>query len=260
MKYNLLKNKKGIIFGALNEQSIAWHAAIKITKEGGKIILTNSKLAIKIGKIKQLSKKCNAKIIPADVTSLDDIEFLFKKSIKILKGKIDFILHSIAMSKNIKNNKSYENINYEWFMKTIDVSALSLHKIIHISEKINAMNKWGSIISISYIGSQKNFPGYLDMSQAKSMLESITRSYGYILGKKKKIRINTISQSPTITSSSYKILGFNTLYNYTNKISPLGNANALDCANYIVFMFSDLSKMITMQNLMHDGGFYHSGI
>jgi enoyl-[acyl-carrier protein] reductase I len=256
---NLLKGKKGIIFGALNENSIAWKAAERIKEEGGEIILTNSKAGIRIGDINLLAKKCKSEVIPADITSVDEIERLFDESKKKI-GNIDFILHSVAMSRNIRKNKPYNNLNYKWFMETIDTSALSFHKIIHIAEKKNMINKWGSILSISYIGSKRNFPEYSDMSQAKAMLESIARSYGYILGKSKKIRVNTISQSPTITASTSKIDKFKKLYEYSDKISPLGNANTLDCANYIVFMFSDLSRMITMQNLIHDGGFSYCGM
>jgi enoyl-[acyl-carrier protein] reductase I len=260
MAYNLLQGKKGIVFGALDEHSIAWHAAQKIKEEGGSFVLTNAPIALRMGKVYELAKACQAQVIPADATVVEDLERLFRESTEILGGKLDFILHSIGMSPNVRKNKSYGDLDYAWFLKTLDISALSFHKIMQTAEKLDAMNTWGSILGLSYIAAQRNFPGYSDMSQAKAMLESIARSYGYRLGKLKRVRVNTISQSPTYTKAGNGVSGFDKFYEYAHKMSPLGNANAAACADYIVLMFSDLSRMVTMQNLMHDGGFSNSGV
>jgi enoyl-[acyl-carrier protein] reductase I len=260
MAYNLLQGKKGIVFGALDEHSIAWKAAQKIKEEGGVFTLTNAPIALRMGKIDELAASCQATVIPADATSIADLEQLFKESVEILGGKIDFILHSVGMSPNVRKNRSYGDLNYDWFLKTLDISALSFHKVMQTAEKLNAMNEWGSILGLSYIAAQRTFLDYSDMAQAKAMLESIARSYGYRLGKQKNVRVNTISQSPTYTKAGNGVPGFDKFYEYAHKMSPLGNATALACADYIVLMFSDLSRMVTMQNLMHDGGFSSSGI
>lgn len=260
MAYNLLKGKKGIIFGALNEQSIAWKAAERVHEEGGKLVLTNAPIALRMGEINKLAEKCNAEVIPADATSLEDLENLFSKSTELLGGKIDFVLHSIGMSPNVRKGKDYGDLNYEWFLKTLDVSALSFHKMMQVAEKLDAMNEWGSIVALTYIAAQRTFPDYSDMAQAKAVLESIARSYGYRMAKDKKVRVNTISQSPTVTTAGSGVGGFDVFLDYAEKMSPLGNASAEDCASYIVAMFSDLTKMVTMQNLMHDGGFSSTGI
>ena len=256
----LLKGKKGIIFGALDERSIAWKVAEKCKDHGAKFILTNAPIALRMGKIDELADNSNAKIIPADVTDINDLENLYKESQKELGGKIDFILHSVGMSPNVRKNKEYGDLNYDWFLKTLDVSGLSFHKIMQIAEKNNILNNWSSIVGLSYIAAQKTFPFYNDMAEAKSLLESITRSYGYRLGKLNKSRVNTISQSPTITTAGAGIEGFNSFFKYAEKMSPLGNATAEECAEYCIFLFSDMSKKITMQNLFHDGGFSYTGI
>ena len=260
MAYNLLKGKKGIIFGALDENSIAWQTALKVNEEGGQFTLTNAPVALRMGKIKELGQTCNAEIIPADATSLEDLENLFNKSMEILDGNIDFILHSIGMSPNVRKGKHYGDLNYEWFQKTLDISALSFHKVMQTAEKLDAMNEWGSIVGLSYIAAQRVFPHYLDMAEAKAVLESIARSYGYRFAKLKRVRVNTISQSPTKTTAGTGIEGFDEFYSYSVKLSPLGNASSEDCAGYIVTLFSDLTKMVTMQNLLHDGGFSSTGI
>ena len=256
----LLKGKKGIIFGALDERSIAWKVAEKCKDHGAKFILTNAPIALRMGKIDELADNSNAKIIPADVTDINDLENLYKESQKELGGKIDFILHSVGMSPNVRKNKEYGDLNYDWFLKTLDVSGLSFHKVMQIAEKNNILNNWSSIVGLSYIAAQKTFPFYNDMAEAKSLLESITRSYGYRLGKLNKSRVNTISQSPTITTAGAGIEGFNSFFKYAEKMSPLGNATAEECADYCIFLFSDMSKKITMQNLFHDGGFSYTGI
>jgi len=260
MAYNLLRGKRGIIFGALDENSIAWKTALKVKEEGGQFTLTNAPIAMRMGKIKELADQCNAEVIPADATSEQDLSNLFSKSMEILGGKLDFVLHSIGMSPNVRKDKPYGDLNYEWYLKTLDISGISFHKVLQTSEKLDAMNEWGSVVALTYIASQRTFPDYSDMAQAKAVLESIARSYGYRYGKAKKVRVNTISQSPTVTTAGAGISGFDVFFEYANMMSPLGNASAEDCANYIVLMFSEYSRMVTMQNLMHDGGFSTTGI
>jgi enoyl-[acyl-carrier protein] reductase I len=260
MAYNLLKSKRGIIFGALDESSIAWKVALKAHEEGAQFTLSNAPIAMRMGEINNLGKICDAEIIPADATSLEDLEILISKSTEILGGKLDFILHSIGMSPNVRKKKSYGNLNYDWFQKSLDVSALSFHKVMQVGEKLDAFNEWGSILALSYIAAQRTFPDYSDMAQAKAVLESIARSYGYRLGQSKKIRVNTISQSPTWTTAGSGVPGFDIFYDYADKMSPLGNASAEACADYCISLFSDFTKMVTMQNLMHDGGFSSSGM
>ncbi|HYG20042.1 MAG TPA: SDR family oxidoreductase [Ohtaekwangia sp.] len=260
MSNNLLKGKKGIIFGALDENSIAWKTALKVKEEGGSFTLTNAPIAMRMGKINELAKACNTEVIPADATSETDLQNLFTKSIEVLGGKLDFVLHSIGMSPNVRKDKSYGDLNYDWFLKTLDISGVSFHKVLQTAEKTDAMNEWGSILALTYIASQRTFPDYSDMAQAKAVLESIARSYGYRFGKLKKVRVNTISQSPTMTTAGAGISGFDVFFDYAKMMSPLGNASAEDCANYIVTMFSDYTRMVTMQNLMHDGGFSTTGI
>jgi enoyl-[acyl-carrier protein] reductase I len=260
MAYNLLKGKRGIIFGALDEKSIAWKVALKAHEEGAEFVLTNAPLAMRMGEINKLAEQCNAQVIPADATSVEDLENLFKQAMEILGGKIDFVLHSIGMSPNIRKGRSYGDLNYDFFQKTLDISALSFHKVMHVAEKLDAMNEWGSIVALSYAAAQRVFPDYTDMSQAKAVLESIARNYGYRFAKLKKVRVNTISQSPTMTTAGTGVGGFDVFFDYADKMSPLGNASAEDCANYCITMFSDYTRMVTMQNLMHDGGFTMMGI
>jgi enoyl-[acyl-carrier protein] reductase I len=260
MSYNLLKGKKGIIFGALDENSIAWKTALKVYEEGGTFTLTNAPIAMRMGKINDLAKMCNTEVIPADATSEQDLNNLFSKSVEVLGGKIDFVLHSIGMSPNVRKGKDYGDLNYEWFLKTLDISALSFHKVLQTAEKLDCMNEWGSIIALSYIAAQRTYPDYSDMAQAKAMLESIARSYGARFAKLKKVRVNTISQSPTKTTAGSGVTGFDAFCEFAEMMSPLGNASAEDCANYVVVMFSDLTRMVNMQNLMHDGGFSSTGI
>lgn len=260
MGNNLLKGKRGIIFGALDENSIAWKTALKVKEEGGLFTLTNAPIAMRLGKINELAAACNAQVIPADATSEQELSTLFSKSVDVLGGKLDFVLHSIGMSPNIRKGKEYGDMNYDWYLKTLDISALSFHKILQTAEKQDAMNEWGSIVALSYIASQRSYPDYTDMAQAKAMLESIARSYGARFAKLKKVRVNTISQSPTKTTAGSGISGFDVFFDFAQMMSPLGNASAEDCANYIIMFFSDYTRMVTMQNLMHDGGFSCSGI
>lgn len=260
MANQLLKGKKGIIFGALDERSIAWKTALVAVAEGAEIVLTNAPIALRMGKINELAKLCNAQVIPADATSMADMENLMTKSMEIFGGKMDFILHSIGMSPNVRKTIPYTGTNYENFLKTLDISALSLHRVCQAAMKADALNEWGSILGLSYIAAQRAFPGYNDMADAKAMLESIARSFGYHYGFAKKVRVNTISQSPTVTTAGSGVSGFDVFYNYAEKMSPLGNASAEDCANYCVMMFSDYTRMVTMQNLFHDGGFSFTGV
>lgn len=260
MGYNLLDGKKGIIFGALDENSIAWKVALKARAEGATFTLTNAPIALRMGKINELADACETQVIPADATVIEDIENLYTKSMEMLGGKIDFILHSIGMSPNVRKGRDYGNLNYDWFIKTLDISGLSFHKILQTAEKMEIMNEWGSVLALTYIASQRTFPDYSDMAEAKAVLESIARSYGYRFARQKKVRVNTISQSPTKTTAGTGIEGFDAFFEYAEKMSPLGNASAEDCANYVVMMFSDYTRMITMQNLMHDGGFSSTGI
>jgi enoyl-[acyl-carrier protein] reductase I len=260
MAYNLLKGKKGIIFGALDENSIAWKTALKVKEEGGEFTLTNAPIAMRMGKINDLAAQCNAQIIPADATSETDLTTLFTKSQEVLGGKLDFVLHSIGQSPNVRKGRAYGDLNYEWYLKTLDISGLSFHKVMQTAEKTDAMNEWGSIVALTYIAAQRAYPDYSDMAQAKAVLESIARSYGQRFAKLKKVRVNTISQSPTKTTAGAGISGFDVFFDFAQMMSPLGNASAEDCADYIVLMFSDLSRKVTMQNLMHDGGFSSTGI
>ena len=260
MSNNLLKGKRGIIFGALNEQSIAWKVAEQAHAQGATFVLTNAPIAMRMGEINKLAEATGSQIVPADATSVEDLENLISQSVEILGGKIDFILHSIGMSVNVRKGRHYTDEKYDWTMKGLDVSALSFHKVLQVSKKLDAVNDWGSIVALTYIAAQRVFPDYNDMADNKSYLESIARSFGYHYGVDNKVRVNTISQSPTMTTAGSGVKGFNEFINYSEAMSPLGNATALDCANYCVAMFSDLTRYVTMQNLFHDGGFSNTGV
>jgi len=260
MAHNLLKGKKGIIFGALDENSIAWKTAKACHAEGAEIVLTNAPIALRMGEINKLAEECNAPVIPADVTSSEDIENLFTKSMEHFGGGVDFILHSIGMSINMRKGIAYTENNYDFTHKGMDISALSLHRVLATAMKMDAINEWGSVVALSYIAAQRTFPDYNDMADNKALLESIARNFGYQYGTKKKVRINTISQSPTRTTAGSGVKGFDGFISYAEKMSPLGNATAEECANYTVTLFSDLTKMVTRQNLFHDGGFSFTGV
>ena len=260
MAYNLLKGKRGIITGALDENSIAWKVALRAHEEGATFVLTNAPIAMRMGEINKLAEATGSKIIPADATNSADLEKLYTESMSHLGGKIDFVLHSIGMSVNIRKNIPYTELNYDFFQKGIDVSALSLHKMLAAAHKLDALNEYASVVALSYIAAQKVYPFYTDMADIKAMLESIARTFGYHYGKQKKVRINTVSQSPTKTTAGGGIKGFTDFYDFANLQSPLGNASAEDCANYCVTLFSDLTRMVTMQNLYHDGGYSSTGV
>lgn len=260
MAYNLLKGKRGVIFGALNEQSIAWKVAERAVEEGAQIVLTNTPVALRIGAVSKLSERCNTIVIPADATSVEDLKNLVDRAMDHLGGKIDFVLHSVGMSPNIRKNIPYEKIDYNNFFKTIDISALSFHKLLQVLYEKDAMAEYGSVIALSYIAAQRAVEGYSDMAEAKAMLESIARSFGAIYGRKRKVRVNTVSQSPTLTTAGQGIAGMRDMYSFAEEMSPLGNASADECADYIVTLFSDLTRKVTMQNLYHDGGYSSMGI
>lgn len=260
MAYNLLKGKKGIIFGPLDEKSIAWKVAERAWEEGATFTLSNTLTAIRFGTIHELAQKTGAVVIPADATSVADVENVFRKSMEILGGKIDFVLHSIGMSLNVRKGRKYDDLDYNYFMKTMDISALSFHKMLQVARKMDAINDWGSVVALSYVASQRTLFRYNDMADAKAALESIARSFGYIYGRDKKIRVNTISQSPTLTTAGSGVRGIDNLIDFTERMSPLGNATADECADYCVTMFSDLTRKVTMQNLFHDGGFSSMGM
>jgi enoyl-[acyl-carrier protein] reductase I len=260
MGNNLLKGKRGVIFGALNDMSIAWKVAERAVEEGAIITLSNTPLAVRMGSTTELSEKLNAKLIPADATSVEDLEEVFKQSMEALGGKIDFVLHSIGMSPNVRKRRTYDNLDYDMLNTTLDVSAISFHKMMQVAKKMDAINDYGSIVALSYMAAQRVIYGYNDMADAKSMLESIARSFGYIFGREKSVRVNTISQSPTPTTAGSGVKGMDSLMDFSERMSPLGNATAADCADYCIIMFSDLTKKVTMQNLYHDGGFSSMGM
>lgn len=260
MAYQLLKGKTGIITGALDENSIAWKVAEKAHEEGARFVLTNAPIAMRMGEIKKLAEKTGSEIIPADATNTEELSHLFTRSQEILGGKIDFVLHSIGMSVNIRKKIPYTELNYEYYQKGLDVSALSLHKMLAVAMKLDAINEWGSVVALTYMAAQRTFPFYTDMADIKAMLESIARSFGYHYGITKKVRINTVSQSPTKTTAGTGIKGFGDFFDYAQSIAPLGNASAEDCANYCITLFSDLTRMVTMQNLFHDGGYSNTGV
>jgi enoyl-[acyl-carrier protein] reductase I len=259
MGYNLLKGKKGIIFGALDESSIAWKVAEKAHGEGADVLLTNAPVALRMGQINQLAEKLGTIVVPADATEMTDLHQLFDIAAERF-GKIDFILHSIGMSPNVRKNKGYTELNYEWYHKTLDISGISFHRVMQVAYERDAMNEWGSILALSYIAAQRTFAKYNDMAEAKALLESIARSFGYHFGKAKKVRVNTISQSPTPTTAGSGVRGFDKMLGFGEKLSPLGNATADECADYCITLFSDLTRKVTMQNLFHDGGFSSVGI
>ena len=260
MSNSILKGKKGIIFGALDETSIAWVTANKIYNEGGRFILTNAPVAIRMGDIEKLADQTESKVIPADATSIEDLENLVEKAMNDLGSKLDFVLHSIGMSVNVRKGKEYTDLNHDWMTKGWDVSAVSFHKLMQTLFKLDAMNEWGSIVALTYIASQRTFPNYNDMADNKAYLESIARSFGYYFGKEKKVRVNTISQSPTLTTAGKGVKGLDDFLNYAELTSPLGNASAEECADYTISLFSDYTRKVTLQNLYNDGGFSNVGV
>lgn len=260
MSYNLLKGKRGIVFGALNEHSIAWKVAERAVEEGAEIVLTNTPISLRMGDINRLAERCNAPVIAADATSVEDLESLVDKAMEHFGGKIDFVLHSVGMSPNVRKNIPYQQLNYTFLDKTLDISAISFHKLMQVLYSKSAMNEWGSIVALTYMAAQRTFVGYGDMADAKALLESVARSFGAIFGRDYKVRVNTVSQSPTATTAGKGIAGMGGMLDFAEAMSPLGNATAEDCADYCVTLFSDLTRKVTMQNLYHDGGFSNMGL
>lgn len=260
MSYNLLKGKRGIVFGALNEHSIAWKVAERAVEEGAEIVLTNTPISLRMGDINRLAERCNAPVIAADATSVEDLESLVDKAMEHFGGKIDFVLHSVGMSPNVRKNIPYQQLNYTFLDKTLDISAISFHKLMQVLYSKSAMNEWGSIVALTYMAAQRTFVGYGDMADAKALLESVARSFGAIFGRDHKVRVNTVSQSPTATTAGKGIAGMGGMLDFAEAMSPLGNATAEDCADYCVTLFSDLTRKVTMQNLYHDGGFSNMGL
>ena len=260
MSNNLLKGKRGIVFGALNDKSIAWKVAEKAVEQGATITLSNTPVAIRMGDTKALAEKLNTIIIPADATNVEDLKKVFEESMEALGGKIDFVLHSIGMSMNMRHGRDYDNLNYEFYDRTLNISATSFHKMMQIAKEIDAISEGGSVLALTHIAAQRTFTGYNDMADAKALLESIARSFGYVYGRDKGVRVNTISQSPTLTTAGQGIGGMNAFVDFAEKMSPLGNADAEECADYCIVMFSDLTRKVTMQNLFHDGGFSNMGL
>jgi len=260
MSNNLLQGKKGIVFGALNPESIAWKVAERAHEEGAEIVLTNTPVAIRMGETNGLAEKLNTIVIGADATNIEDLENLFKETMKHFGGKIDFVLHSIGMSPNVRKERHYSDLNYSYLDKTLDVSAISFHKVMQTARKLDAINEWGSVVALSYVAAQRTFYGYNDMADAKALLESFARSFGYIYGRERRVRVNTVSQSPTITTAGSGVKGFDRLLDFAERMSPLGNATADECADYCITLFSDLTRKVTMQNLFNDGGFSNMGM
>jgi len=260
MAHNLLKGKKGIIFGALDNKSIAWKIAEKAYEEGAQFTLSNTPAALRFGEINELAEACNSIVIPADATNVEDISTVLTKSMEHFNGKLDFILHSIGMSMNVRKKRVYSDVDYDYFKSTLDISAISFHKMLQVAFKLDAINEWGSVVGLSYIAAQRTLYAYNDMADAKALLESIARSFGYIYGREKKVRVNTISQSPTMTTAGSGVRVMGGLMDFTDRMSPLGNASAEECADYCITLFSDLTKKVTMQNLFHDGGFSSMGM
>ena len=260
MAYNLLKGKRGIIFGALNDQSIAWKVAERAVEEGAQLVLTNTPVACRMGTISQLAEQTGSTVIAADATKVEDLEMLFSEAMQVLGGKIDFVLHSCAMSANMRKKRPYDDLDYGLLDKTLDISAISFHKMLQVAKKLDALNDFASVLALTYVASHRTFFGYNDMADAKSLLESIARSFGYIYGREKGVRVNTISQSPTMTTAGAGVKGMDKLFDFANRMSPLGNASAEECADYCIVMFSDLTRKVTMQNLYHDGGFSSMGM
>lgn len=248
-----------MIFGALDERSIAWHVALACQREGASFTLTNAPIALRFGALDKLAEETGAAaVIPCDVSDYKQVQDLIDASLE-KNGKLDFILHAVGMSPNIRKGNDYTKLNYKLLQQTLEISAISLHKVLQTCVEKEALNDGASIVALSYIGAQRIFSKYSDMNDAKALLESISRNFGSRLGSR-GIRVNTVSQGPTKTSAGSGIGGFDAMYEFADKLSPLGNPSADDCADYCVSLFSDLTRKVTMQNLYHDGGFSTNGI
>lgn len=251
----LLEGKKGLIFGALNDKSIAWKVAEAVCDHGAGIVLTNTPLALRMGETAALAEATGSPVIAADATSVQDLEALVDGTMAHFGGPFDFVLHAVGMSPNIRKGRPYEDPNYDFFMKTLDISALSLHKLLGTLYRKDALKEWGSVVALTYIAADRVMPGYNDMADAKAMLQSVARNFGMVYGKSRHVRINTVSQSPTPTTAGSGIKGMERMLGCADAYSPLGNATAEDCASLVTALFSDLTRKVTMQNIYNDGGF-----
>ena len=256
--YGLLDGKHGVIFGALDERSLAWKIAEACHREGATFALSNAPVTKRFGNLDALAEKTGAPVIYTDATKDDEIETLFDEA-TAEHGPVDFVVHSIGMGVNVRKDRPYEDLNHDWYLKTLDISAVSLHRVVQAGLKKDALAENGSIVTLSYIGAQRVFSKYSEMGDAKALLESIVRAFGYRLGRR-GIRINSVSQSPTRTTAGGGITGFDAMFDFAEQMAPLGNADAESCADYVVTLLSDLTRMVTMQNLFHDGGFSSMGI
>lgn len=258
--YGLLRGKTGVIFGALDPNSLAWVLAERAHAEGARFVLSNAPVARRFGRLGELAEATGGSpVVYADATNDDELEAVFAAAKDAFGGPVDFVVHSIGMGFNVRKGRPYEDLKYDWYLKTLDVSAVSLHRTVSAALRQDALARGGSILAMSYIGAQRTFSEYSEMGDAKALLESVVRSYGYRLGQR-GIRINAVSQSPTRTTAGGGIKGFDAMFDFADRIAPLGNADAASCADYCVTLLSDLTRMVTMQTLYHDGGFSAMGI
>jgi enoyl-[acyl-carrier protein] reductase I len=256
----LLAGKTGVISGALDPDSIAWALAEAAHREGARFVLTNAPVARRFGRLDELAEATGGSpVVYADATNDDELEDLFTQATDALGGPLDFVVHSIGMGMNVRKGRPYEDLKYEWYQKSLDISAVSLHRMVRAALAKDALADGGSVLAMSYIGAQRVFSEYSEMGDAKALLESIVRSFGYRLGRR-GIRINAVSQSPTKTTAGGGIQGFDAMFDFAEKVAPLGNADQASCADYCVTLLSDYTRMVTMQTLYHDGGFSAMGI
>ena len=257
--FGLLRDKTGVIFGALDESSLAWHIAEAVAREGGRFVLSNAPVTRRFGSLETLAERYDAPVVYADATSAEELEAVFGEAKRHFGGPVDFVVHSIGMGINVRKGRPYEDLKHDWYLKTLDISAVSLHRVVHAALQAEALADGGSVLALSYIGAQRVFSEYSEMGDAKALLESIVRSFGYRLGRR-GIRINAVSQSPTRTTAGGGIKGFDAMFEFGERLAPLGNADAASCADYCAVLLSDLTRMVTMQTLYHDGGFSAMGV
>lgn len=260
MTHNLLHNKRGLILGAVDERSLAWAVAEQCHAEGATIVLSNTETAIRLGNVRQLADRLSAPLIACDMRKDEEVEHLLQEAVRQLGGPLDFVLHACAMSNNLRRQRDYDDVNYTYYHDTLDISALSLHRLLQTAKKLDAIAEYGSVVSLTYLAAERFVHGYNDMAEAKAMLQSITRNFGAIYGQHKHVRINTISQSPTPTRAGNQVSGITPFFDYADALAPLGNANQQDCAELCVMLFSDYTRKLTMQTIYNDGGFSQAGI
>jgi len=252
---NILSGKRGIIFGVLDSCSIAWEVAKRCKAEGADLVLTNTETALQLGETQNLAAQLQTSVIVCDASKIEDLESLMDNAEQLLGGKIDFILHAVAMSMNLRRHREYTNVNYSYFNQTIDISAISLHKLLQTCMKKNSLNQGASVVTLTYIASERFMEGYNDMADAKAMLESVVRNMGGIYGEKMGVRVNAISQSPIQTRAEHSFAQVEYFHDFAEQLAPLGRADAEDCANLCVMLFSDYTRKVTMQTIYNDGGF-----